>query len=166
MPNSKRFYIQELQRYLYGLSYYDETIPRIIPDGIYGKETAISVRAFQQKHGLRPTGETNCATWDAIVSEYRKNVERVAAAIDIFPKDREKIAMDESGLIVYIIQAMLKTLQVKYDEKITVEITGIYDAQTKKAVQKFQECTYYRRNTGFVDRYTWNLLVAANNVAN
>ncbi len=45
----RRNHIRELQRYLYSLSFYDETMPQVVPDGIYGRETALAVRAFQQK---------------------------------------------------------------------------------------------------------------------
>ena len=69
----RRNHIRELQQYLYSLSFLDETLPRVIPDGIYGRQTALAVRAFQQKNGLRPNGETNRATWDAIVNAYRQS---------------------------------------------------------------------------------------------
>jgi len=42
----RRNHIRELQRYLYSLSFYDETMPQVVPDGIYGRETALAVRAF------------------------------------------------------------------------------------------------------------------------
>ena len=47
----RRNHIRELQQYLYSLSFLDETLPRVIPDGIYGRQTALAVRAFQQKNG-------------------------------------------------------------------------------------------------------------------
>ena len=72
----RRNHIRELQQYLYSLSFLDETLPRVIPDGIYGRQTALAVRAFQQKNGLRPNGETNRATWDAIVNAYRQQIQR------------------------------------------------------------------------------------------
>ena len=76
----RRNHIRELQQYLYSLSFLDETLPRVIPDGIYGRQTALAVRAFQQKNGLRPNGETNRATWDAIVNAYRQQIQRNTAA--------------------------------------------------------------------------------------
>ena len=41
----RRNHIRELQQYLYSLSFLDETLPRVIPDGIYGRQTALAVRA-------------------------------------------------------------------------------------------------------------------------
>ena len=36
--DQKSRHITELQRYLYSISHYNEKIPRIFPDGIYGPE--------------------------------------------------------------------------------------------------------------------------------
>lgn len=53
----RRNHIRELQQYLYSLSFLDETLPRVIPDGIYGRQTALAVRAFQQKTGCDRMGK-------------------------------------------------------------------------------------------------------------
>lgn len=79
----KREHINELQRYLHDISYYDPNIPRIIPDGIYGTETSDAVRAFQRQYGLIDNGETNPATWMMIVEVYRNFVETLAQSLDI-----------------------------------------------------------------------------------
>ena len=72
----RRNHIRELQQYLYSLSFLDETLPRVIPDGIYGRQTALAVRAFQQKNGLRPNGETNRATGFSALSVSLANAEK------------------------------------------------------------------------------------------
>ena len=59
-----------------------------------------------------------------------------------------------------VLQSILKTLGVRYTNIQNLQITGIYDAPTQKAVQNFQSLTA-RKPTGMVDRATWNLLVAA-----
>ena len=156
----RRNHIRELQQYLYSLSFLDETLPRVIPDGIYGRQTALAVRAFQQKNGLRPNGETNRATWDAIVNAYRQQIQREATPLHLYTPERELLGAGETGLLVLVLQSILKTLGVRYTNIQNLQITGIYDAPTQKAVQNFQSLTA-RKPTGMVDRATWNLLVAA-----
>ena len=156
----RRNHIRELQRYLYSLSFYDETMPQVVPDGIYGRETALAVRAFQQKNGLRPNGETNRATWDAIVAQYRKMVGQPAVKLSVFGNDREILGAGETGFAVLVLQSMLKTLRLRYHNTGELQITGMYDAATQNAVQAFQNLTGHKP-TGMVDRPTWNLLAAA-----
>ena len=132
----------------------------LIPDGIYGRQTALAVRAFQQKNGLRPNGETNRATWDAIVNAYRQQIQREATPLHLYTPERELLGAGETGLLVLVLQSILKTLGVRYTNIQNLQITGIYDAPTQKAVQNFQSLTA-RKPTGMVDRATWNLLVAA-----
>lgn len=156
----RRAHILELQQYLYALACCDETMPRVIPDGIYGRETALAVRAFQQKNGLRPNGETNRVTWDAIVEAYRSLTQCPAAKLTVFQKEREVLGEGETGFPVLVVQSILKTLRLRYDNAADLQVNGIYDAATKKAVQVFQRHTG-RKQTGMVDCATWNLLAAA-----
>jgi peptidoglycan hydrolase-like protein with peptidoglycan-binding domain len=156
----RRNHIRELQQYLYSISFYDETIPRVIPDGIYGRETALAVRAFQQKNGLHPTGETNRATWDAIVTQYRRLIGHTPAKLTVFTKEREILGAGETGFAVLVVQSILKTLHLRYCNAGDLQMTGIYDAATQEAVRIFQGYTGCKI-TGMVDRCTWNLLAAA-----
>ena len=156
----KQGHISELQRYLHDISYYDPNIPRIIPDGIYGTETADAVRRFQRQYGLNDNGEANPATWLAIVDVYRSFVENLAESLDIFPREIGKIiAQGDDGLPVLVIQSILRTLAQKYPNIPPVEITGEYDEATAQAVREFQKITGLPQ-TGTVDRATWNLLAA------
>lgn len=156
----KKEHINELQRYLHDLSYYDPNIPRIIPDGIYGTETSDAVRAFQRQYGLNDNGETNSATWLMIVDVYRRFVDTLAESLDIFPRDVGKIIeTGDEGLAVLVIQSILLTLSQEFPNVPPVAITGDYDAQTAQAVRAFQEITGLPQ-TGTVDRVTWNMLAS------
>ncbi len=156
----KTEHIHELQRYLHDLSYYDPNIPRIIPDGVYGAQTTNAVRIFQRQYGLNDNGETNSATWLAIVEVYRRFVDTLAQSLDIFPREIGKIiAQGDTGLAVLVIQSILLTLSQEFPNLPPVPITGNYDAETELAVRKFQEITGLPQ-TGTVDRVTWNMLAA------
>ncbi len=153
-------HIHELQRYLHDISYYDPNIPRIIPDGIYGPETSEAVKAFQRQYGLNDNGETNPATWDAVVDVYRRFVETLAQSLDVFPRDvGHIISIGDTGLPVLVIQSILLTLSQEYPEIPAVSITGEYDGRTAQAVTAFQQIAGLPQ-TGDVNRVTWNMLAA------
>ena len=160
-------HIHELQRYLHRISYSNPNIPRIIPDGIYGTETANAVRAFQNAYGLTSNGETNTATWDKVVEVYRELIATIAEALEVFPAGAEVlIKSGDTGLAVLIIQAILLTLAERYGNLPTLQVTGLYDPATVDAVREFQRHSNYPV-TGNVDVPTWNLLAlsaAANRV--
>ena len=44
----------------------------VVPDGIFGLETARAVREFQQQNGLPVTGAADLATWNAVVNAARE----------------------------------------------------------------------------------------------
>ncbi len=52
-----RAYIRQFQNYLYYISIKDASIPRIVPDGIYGSATKNAVISYQRSRGLRQTGD-------------------------------------------------------------------------------------------------------------
>ena len=76
----KRQHILELQAYLHGISHQSQ-LPHLIPDGVYGENTANAVRLFQQQNQLPPTGETDTATWNAIAQAYRQESHRAFPAV-------------------------------------------------------------------------------------
>ncbi len=156
----RKEHIGELQRYLHDISYYDPNIPRVIPDGIYGTETADAIRAFQRQYGLNDNGETNPATWDAVVDVYRRFVETLAQSLDIFPRDVGRIiGIGDTGLAVLVIQSILLTLSQEFGNIPPVAITGEYNTETSQAVRTFQKLTGIPQ-TGDVNRVTWNMLAA------
>lgn len=156
----KRQHINEVQRYLHTLSYFFSGIPRIIPDGFYGDETAIAVRAFQRENGLSETGEVNSATWDKIVSIIRGMQQTVPIAYNAFPSPGYILSIGDSGLLVYLVEAMLNSIGASYDNMPAINVNGIYDNATETAVKNFQGHSGLEQN-GSVDSNTWNMLVNA-----
>lgn len=153
----RRRHIQELQKYLYTIALFNNQIPVVIPDGTYGKETALAVRAFQGMNGIKVTGETDRATWDKIVSVYRGYVDNPKIEINIFPRSDYIYRKGDNGFGVAVIQAGLLELARKYDNMKEVKITTVYDMQTEKAVSNLQMQTGLPVN-GHVDLRTWNVI--------
>lgn len=156
----RRDHIREIQEMLYELSFFDERIPKVIPDGIYGRETALAVKAFQQLYGLRATGEVNQATWEAISDVYRREIQKIAMALDIFPHERKNISAGDQGLEVYAVQAMLRVLADIFQNLSRLPVTGLYDSKTENAVREFQKISG-QPETGVTDPHTWNLLASS-----
>lgn len=157
----RRMHILELQKYLFAISLKNDRIPPVIPDGIYGKTTALAVRAFQSAYGLKVTGETDRTTWDKIVSVYRESAEKKEARLVIFPDSGYIYSKGDSGLGVSVIQAVLHNLGKKYNNLKPARMSGIFDADTEKAVAHFQKQTNLPSD-GKVDLKTWNIMAADN----
>lgn len=153
----KRSHIRELQGYLYQLARNDGRIPMVIPDGVYGMETAAAVRAFQNLYGLPVTGEVDRATWDAVVREYQRVV-AVPLELNVFPSARYVLREGDEGALVYFVQVMLDVLGGRFADLRPVDINGRFDKKTAEAVKAFQRRAQ-QEETGSVSHETWNALV-------
>lgn len=150
-------HIFELQRFLHSIAMSEGKKPLVIPDGVYGLETAAAVRAFQRSHGLPSTGDTDSDTWNEIVSEYQGFSEREPQPYSAFPSAQYIVKIGNSGSLVYIIQAMLLLLSQNYDNLQKVDVSGNFTRETAEAVEAFQR-KYGLPDTGSVDSRTWNML--------
>lgn len=153
----KREHIRELQRYLQALSMFNKKLLYIIPDGIFGNETATAVRAFQREYGLMESGAADSATWNKLVAVYRNFLSHVPVSYNIFPSKNYILREGDDGLLVYIIQAMLNDFGKRHDNLISLNVDGAYGKATADAVKKFQRSVNLNR-TGAVNAPTWNML--------
>ncbi len=156
-PKQKKKHVREIQRYLQRISYYNDKIPLIIPDGYFGKETSTAVRAFQREYKIPETGTVTHETWNAIVSVYRYFADSIPIPLDIFPSENYSLRKGDSGIIVYVIQVLLHEMGLKYDNFPDIVINGIYDNSTAEAVIFLQKLAGLPQ-TGIVNNNTWNIL--------
>ena len=158
--------IRELQEYLRSLALSGYQIPMIIPDGIYGEETGNAVRVFQGLLGLPMSGVVDYGTWQALRSAYEQVQRNNSISVPIYPFEEVleggKIQEGNAFSLIYIIQIILRTIGVAYQNLETQEITGIYDIQTQNNVRDFQKVNALPI-TGEVDKETWNRLAEAYN---
>lgn len=61
-----------MQQFLNYISALIPNIPSVYPDGIFGPETAMTVKEFQRQNGLEPDGIIDEETWNKIVEVYRQ----------------------------------------------------------------------------------------------
>lgn len=132
--------IRQIQQMLREISFADEEIERIIPDGIYGDDTRSSVRSFQRKYNLYETGEVDNDTWDKIVSVYDQTYadNKREITVSIIDEGDIPILVGDASESLFVIQAMLLALSRYFDNLSPVDTTGIFDKKTQDAVERVQ----------------------------
>lgn len=149
-------HIQQLLRTLQINNNMQVTVP---VDGLFKESTKKAVMEFQREHGLNPTGEVDKATYDLL---YEYALESEFEASEPLPlyllKKGQSVSKGEKSDFVMIIQALLNTLTVAYDDFAPLTLSGEFNENTENAVRRFQ-----MRNaitpSGIVDKATWNALV-------
>lgn len=158
--------VRRIQTALYTLSQTDQSVMRVNPDGIYGKETAEAVRDFQKLHGLEITGRVDLTTWRRLLSEEKSAIELLSPPAEISPfsvvlKDGEVTEGDRSDTVMFI-KLMLQALSIEYDFPEGISDGDLYDAGTAAAISRIQ-LIHGLNDTGKTDKATWNALARAYN---
>ena len=151
--------IRQIQRMLREISFFDESIERVIPDGIYGEQTKSSVKSFQRSNNLYETGEVDNDTWDKIIEVYdnvqRENKRNVL--VQIIDDGAVPINVGDGSSSLYVIQAMILALSEQFENLNPIEVTGIFDAGTQSAVERIQLISGITPNAT-IDREVLNTL--------
>ena len=154
--------IFNLQRYLRQLSYH---YPQISPppiDGIFDSDTEKSLREFQALQGLPVTGRADRRTWDELYAMYRASIaeNEPPRTVAILPFVAGEILLrkGDEGFTINVLQYMLRELGESLIELEEVEINGVFDEKTARAVRLFREQNGLPEGEA-VDLVTWNTLV-------
>ncbi len=157
--------VQIVQYLLAFIAYFDDSIPNLDPDGIFGPKTKASVLAFQREYGLDADGVIGRLTWNRINDVYESTLNSLP---DIYKAYSQLIfpgyflTTGASGTPVRQLQLMLRTIAQNTGVIPVVTVDGVYGANTEAAVSAFQ-----RRNsltvTGAVGPVTWDAIVRAYN---
>ena len=151
--------IRSLQTMLRIIAEDDPTHPTVIPDGIYGPQTAAAVSEFQRRHGLPVTGITDQDTWDAIVAVHEPALIRIDGAqpVEILLNPNQVIRKGERHPVVDLSQAMLRLLAEVYSSIGVPGRNGILDEATADSIASFQMLSNLPM-TGDLDKQTWKHL--------
>lgn len=151
--------VRSLQTMLRVIAESDDLQPSVIPDGIYGPQTATAVSTFQRRHGLPITGVADQATWDQIVAVYEPALVAVGHVepLEIILDPRQVIRQGETNPNLYLVQAILIVLSESYNSITAPAVTGILDIPTANALSEFQSIALLPV-TGELDRLTWKNL--------
>ena len=151
--------VRSLQTMLRVIAESDDLQPSVIPDGIYGQQTATAVSTFQRRYGLSVTGVADQATWDRIVAVYEPALVAVGPVepLEIILEPNQIIRQGQSHPNLYLVQAMLIVLSGAYGSITAPAVTGVLDIPTANALTQFQILSQLPA-TGELDRQTWKHL--------
>ena len=161
-PPFERSAIQNLQRYLRQLSFFDPDIPPLPVSGVWDPNTKEALIAFQKKNGLPPTGVADQKTWNLLYEQYLASVEEKSppARMPVYPRlpERDSLRRGDVGFPVTAVQYMLDELTLEYEGLENVPQNGIYGPETEAAVREFQKRNLLPES-GEVDKKTWDAIV-------
>ncbi len=151
--------IMQIQRFLRLLQINSKETVNVPIDGIYGSSTKDAVKKFQKENNLPDTGTVDKVTYDLL---YEKALEAEFEQSEPLPlyifQNGQSVKKGEESDFVMLLQIMLNSLTVAYDDYSPLEINGIFNEQTENAVRLFQ----MRNNipaSGIVNKQTWNAMV-------
>lgn len=151
--------VRSLQTMLRTIASIEPGQMNVMPDGIYGPQTAAAVRSFQRRQGLPVTGVTDQATHERLVQEYeRAYIEaQRAQPVQITLEPGQVLRRGERNNHLYLVQSMLTVMHL-LDPRIPAPgHTGILDPATAEAVAVFQTLSGLPP-TGEIDKRTWKVL--------
>lgn len=176
-------YVKLIQQVLNRVSQIYRTIPGVTEDGVFGRQTERSVIAFQRQFGLLQDGIVGHETWDKMMEVYL-NIEdshvtnnkmssqnspadpeekqNIKERQDVSDKDikintQAIFAQGSRGKEITLIQNYLNAFATKYKIAPAINITGIYDQDTKGLVEIFQRFESIEAD-GIVNNITWDAL--------
>lgn len=157
---SRGIKVKELQFYLYLLSAYYPSIPRIAFDGIFGAATQEAVMAYQKIAGLKVDGIVGSATWQSVYTATLRlrNSDGPTVRYQLDGAPAGTVGVGDTGNLVVYIQWMLTLVSRYYDKVTPPGQSGSYDVGTEASVLSFQRL-WGLAQTGSVDETTWNALL-------
>lgn len=148
--------IRSLQTMLRTIASVEPRQLNVMPDGIYGSQTAAAVRSFQRRQGLNPTGVVDQATHERIVQEYERAYLEAEKAqpVQITLEPGQVLRRGEQNNHIYLVQSMLTVMHLLDPQIPAPPHTGILDPATAESVAAFQTFAGLPP-TGEIDKRTW-----------
>ena len=158
--DQKEEVIKDVQKWLRTIGREYPDFPEVFIDGIYGSETAEAVAYFQRKKGIQVTGNIDRETFDSLYSEYLRII-RASRILGFIPKFEEYTEGEmRPGDVfddIFVLQLLLRAISLD-DNELFVDINGVFNEETEKAVRKLQNKIGMTEN-GRVNGELWNMLV-------
>lgn len=153
--------IRNLQHFLRLISYYYNTVPAVIPDGIFSEQTREAVMGFQTTFNLEVTGTVNLETWNNIILVYNKltELEEEPWTAHIFPNKDFSINPNDNSIHLYTIQAMIHSISIKFKNVDSLDITGVHDDKSVNLVKNLQKL-FDLEPDGIINKKTFNMISA------
>ena len=154
--------VAALQYMLATLAQFDNRIPPVVRDGIYGANTESAVESFQAVYGLPVTGVVDKNTWDLMYRVLKNSYDVVLfdsreLNIETVPFGGITLQIGSTGDSVRTLQEYINTIATVNNNITPVSITGVYGRATRSAVMEIQGQNGLIR-TGNVNESTWNAI--------
>ena len=153
--------VQSLQYYLSFIGFFNDSLPEITIDGIFGPATKNAVTAFQRYYGLTADGIVGRDTWNRIQTVYQ-------TILNNLPKEYQSyssllypgyvISNGSTGKVVEQLQSYLRVIGQNNRSVPVINVDGVYGNATANAVRAVQRL-YGIEQTGVVGPATWNAIV-------
>ena len=153
-------FVRVIQLLLAFVSQYEESVPPLTVSGYYGPETTAAVRSFQQTYGLTPDGILGEQTYSQLYDVYERIIESIPPeqfADTAIPFPGTELQLGDEGEDVALLQEYLNYIAQTYTEIPTVEVTGVFGADTDAAVIAFQNL-FNITPSGIVGILTWSAI--------
>ncbi len=152
--------VRLIQYFLNLIAEFNDYIPAPAIDGVFGSETAESVRAFQASVNLPQNGVVDENTWNALLNQYTSTVAGLppdfrGGGAAIFPG--RSLSRGMSGEDVRLLQTYLSRIAMADTAIPPVQVSGFFDPATEAAVVAFQEQNGIPPR-GVVGLNTWNAI--------
>ena len=152
----------ELQYLLALVAEFNNEIPSVSVDGIFGSGTKNALLEFQRVYGLEATGETNLETWDRLYREYIGILSSLPAnyfASVTIPYPGRVLVIGAEGEDVRILQEYLDYIARTYTQIPRLEADGVFGTQTQSAVTIYKSI-FGLDPTPVVSAQTWNSIAS------
>ncbi len=146
--------VQYLLRYV---ATFDNRIPIINVDGIYGERTASATSAFQEIYGLPITGAMNEATYSLLYDVYRGYINSLPNSQFIGtarPYPGFTVTEGQSNEYVTALQTYLNLISRTFPEIPEIAVDGVFGPATRNAVIAYQN-RFGLNPDGIVGLRTW-----------
>jgi len=150
--------VRELQYFLTFIGIFNDYLPPVTIDGVFGERTENAVKAFQSAYGFEPTGSVTPALWDSLYSAYRGIIlsldeSKLPREVVLYPGTPLRVG--SRGDDVRALQEYLNYISDTYTEIPRVTADGVFGNATENAVRAYQR-VFGIETSGVAGSVTWN----------
>lgn len=154
--------VYELQYLLSLVAEYNNEIPPISIDGIFGASTRNAVEAFQQASGLNVDGVVGIQTWDRLYKEYvgiLSSLPEGFFASATLPYPGFVLREGSDGVAVAALQEYLNYISNTYTTIPKIDVDGVFGPSTASAVLAYKSL-FGLGNLPIVSSSTWDSITS------
>ena len=159
--NEKQKVIYEIQDYLRNISYYNENVPFVASDGIFGDETTEAVKIFQQEYDLEESGRVDFETWKKLTEVSALATQQIISPFSAPSEVKAALPLKigDEGIFVHQLKLMLRHLSENFSNFSLPSDYEVFDEETEKQIKRWQRISALPES-GQSDILTWNSLAA------